>query len=166
MKSDCKAIIIMGVSGSGKTTIGRRLSIETGFPFYDGDEFHPKTNIEKMRSGLALNDEDRLPWLQSINAFIQKTCLTTDVIIACSALKDSYRKILMETMEDQCIWIFLNGSFEMIRKRMDKRQKHFMPLSLLKSQFDDLEIPDYGYHFDIDDSIDNIVFCIKKHIDE
>ena len=131
----------MGVSGCGKSTIGKALADATGFPFYDGDDFHPQENIEKMSSGKALNDSDRAGWLKSIATFAQEQCKDNSLIIACSALKQIYREQLEQGLEQQVQWIYLKGSFDLIAQRMQSRKNHFMPTQLLVSQFETLEEP-------------------------
>src|SRR6185369_12452730 len=111
-------IYIMGVAGSGKTTIGQKLSAKTGFAFYDADYFHPQENIDKMKAGQPLTDEDRWPWLDNIHSFVAKQLETNNLILACSALKEIYRERLSRGIEDQCRWVYLNGSYETILQRM------------------------------------------------
>lgn len=135
-----KVIIIMGVSGSGKTTIGEMLAERTGYPLYDADSFHSKENIAKMKAGVPLTDEDRWPWLDSMNAFIKEKIKTSDLIVTCSALKKIYRERLMKGIESICLLVFLQGSYDTILKRIQHRQ-HYMPSSLLQTQFDILEEP-------------------------
>lgn len=137
-----KVYYIMGVSGSGKTTIGKALGKRLNIPFYDSDRFHPESNIEKMSAGIPLNDADRQPWLQAIHNFVVKELLHGSLIIATSALKESYRNLLDNDLPlDQVQWIFLYGSYELLFQRITDRKGHFMPESLLKSQFESLEIP-------------------------
>ncbi len=130
----------MGVTGSGKTTIGKLLHQKTGIPFFDADDFHPQANKEKMKAGHALNDEDRAAWLQQINSLAQQQMHLKGGIIACSALKEKYRNVL-STGVTKPVWIFLRGSYETIIERMKQRPVHFMPASLLQSQLEILEIP-------------------------
>ncbi len=160
----CRVIFITGVSGSGKTTIGQRLSHEIGWTFYDGDDFHPEENIEKMKSGTPLDDNDRRAWLESLNSI---ACRNEKVIIACSALKEKYRTQLSHALgENQYCFVHLRGSFDMIEKRMTDRQGHFMPVGLLRSQFDDYEIPTSGLILDVDQPInamiENIVAMLRR----
>jgi len=134
-----KKYVIMGVSGSGKSTIGKLLANKIGLPFLDADDFHPKENIDKMSHGIALNDSDRLPWLETIREELSQH--SSGVVFACSALKESYRAILSKGNE--LIFIYLNGDYETIYNRM-KSRNHFMAPEMLASQFTDLEPPTYG----------------------
>lgn len=142
-------IFIMGVSGSGKTTIGQLLAQELGLPFFDADDFHPMENVEKMKEGNPLNDEDRAPWLDNLNQLATEQLEQKGGIITCSALKEKYRIRLEDGLSESPKWIFLNGDFEMILKRMNQREGHYMPASLLQSQFDALEIPANAFEIDI-----------------
>ncbi len=138
-----EVIVIMGVSGTGKSSIGKTLGRDLDMPFLDADDFHPQKNISKMKSGHSLNDEDRFPWLYAMKEHLSKMD-SEKIILACSALKESYR----EALEDKSYnlnFIVLQASFQTIFKRMENR-KHFMPSKLLRSQFDTLEIPKYGLH--------------------
>lgn len=140
MPSIQKVYIIMGVSGTGKSTIGKLLSSTLEIPFFDGDDFHPMENIEKMEAGIPLNDDDRKGWLIRLNV-LAKEHKSTGAIIACSALKESYREILLKETKNHLEFIYLEGSFELIKSRLESRKGHFMPLALLRSQFDTLEVP-------------------------
>lgn len=142
-------IYIMGVSGSGKTTIGRLLSNKTGIPFFDGDDFHSLANKEKMKAGIPLTDEDRRGWLQDLNALAEKESTNKGAIIACSALKEKYRQLLSAHLHKP-VWVFLNGSFDLIEQRLTNRAGHFMPAALLQSQFDALEIPQDVFTVEVD----------------
>lgn len=131
----------MGVSGSGKSTVGRMLAERLGWEFRDGDTFHPPANVAKMRSGTPLNDEDRRPWLLAIQAFMRETQQHgQDAVVACSALKQSYRDLLLQG-EPWVRFLHLHGSRELIATRMQARQGHFMPATLLDSQMATLETP-------------------------
>jgi 6-phosphogluconate dehydrogenase len=134
-----KVLFVMGVSGCGKSTIGELLSQELGIPFFDGDDFHPQSNIEKMSNGISLNDEDRYDWLLTLNELAKKQVQTNSCVIVCSALKQSYRDILSRDLKNQLHWIHLAGSFEQIFERLKSRKNHFMSSDLLQSQFDTLE---------------------------
>ena len=152
----------MGVSGSGKSTIGKLLSQELNIPFFDGDDFHPKENIEKMSSGQPLNDKDRQSWLEVLNSLAIKELKKSNCIIVCSALKQKYREILSQNIETQSKWIYLSGSFDLISKRLNNRENHFMPSDLLKSQFDILEEPKGALQVDISLSTNEIIKTIKR----
>lgn len=141
-------IYIMGVAGSGKTTIGRLLHQKTGIPFFDADDFHPPANIKKMQAGHALNDEDRAVWLEQINSLALQQTQLDGAIIACSALKEKYRVVLFSGLTKPVL-IFLQGNYDTIAMRMQNRPQHFMPASLLQSQFDNLEIPLHALQIDI-----------------
>ena len=155
-------IIIMGVSGCGKTTIGKILEQQVGLPFYDADDFHPESNVLKMKSNIPLNDEDRQPWLESLADHMNKWENKGGFILACSALKERYRKILMTKVSD-VNWVYLFGSFDLIKSRLEQRNQHYMKSSLLQSQFDDLELPDYGLHVSIGKSPSEIVSIITSN---
>lgn len=155
----------MGVSGCGKTTIGKLLAKKMTIPFYDADDFHPESNIHKMQNNEALSDEDRWPWLNILAKKLKLWHNQGDTILACSALKESYRKILMPK-GILVKWIFLKGDFDMINQRLQQRTNHYMKSSLLKSQFEDLEIPNYSMQINIKDSPESIVNQIKNNIQD
>jgi gluconokinase len=135
-------IIIMGVEGTGKTTIGKMLAQKLGWKFYDADDYHPKRNIEKMRSGLPLNDEDRWPWLKEVRKLIDSSLNRNESsIIACSALKSSYRQYLKQQNE-KIIFVYLKGNKNTISKRLASREGHFAGTELLESQLQTLEEPE------------------------
>lgn len=152
----------MGVSGSGKSTIGKLLSQELSTPFFDGDDFHPKENIKKMSSGHPLNDNDRQNWLEALNGLAIKELKKNNCIIVCSALKQKYRETLSQNIETQTKWIYLSGSFDLISERLSSRKNHFMPSDLLKSQFDSLEEPKDALQVEISLSPDEIIKKIKR----
>lgn len=135
-------IYVMGVSGSGKSTIGKALAERLDFTFADGDDFHPPENVAKMSAGQPLDDLDRVSWLATIHAFAKKQARTRGVVIACSALKQKYRRQLALGIEPQVHWVYLRGDFEQIIERMQAREDHFMPQTLLASQFETLEEPE------------------------
>tara|TARA_B100000745_G_C20107463_1_gene378988 strand:- start:582 stop:1094 length:513 start_codon:yes stop_codon:yes gene_type:complete len=150
--------IIMGVSGSGKSSVGSLLSNKIDAVFLDGDEMHPPENITKMSSGQPLDDDDRHPWLQNIGKALKDE--PGSIIIACSALKKIYRDLIREMAEQEVIFVHLVGSLDIIKNRMSKRTGHFMPLSLLESQFETLETPKRPENFmaiDIDQSLESII---------
>lgn len=134
-------LVVMGVSGSGKSTIGTQLALALHWDFEDGDWFHPARNIDKMHAGIPLTDEDRAPWLIAIADFIdQARCAGTRTVVACSALKRRYRAVIIGKRPDVRL-IYLKGDQDLIARRIAARHEHFMPPSLLQSQFDALEEP-------------------------
>jgi len=130
-------VVVMGVSGSGKSTIGKPLAERLGFPFLDADEFHPPENVAKMAAGTPLTDADRWPWLALLNRKLKEE---KNAVLACSALKQSYREALARDLAD-CRIVHLRGSIELIRGRLAERKHRYMPASLLDSQFATLEAP-------------------------
>jgi gluconokinase len=154
------ALIVMGVSGSGKSTIAERLAVHLGWRYEDGDKFHPASNVAKMSAGHPLTDEDRWPWLQAIADEIDRACKAGEhVVIACSALKHSYRDVLVHGRDDVRI-VYLRGTRELIASRLSQRKGHFMPPGLLASQFKTLEPPDPDENpltVSIDASVEEIV---------
>jgi 6-phosphogluconate dehydrogenase len=160
-----KIYIVMGVSGCGKTTIGEQLAQTLGINFYDGDAFHPVSNIEKMAVGIALTDEDRYSWLEDINKHIKQSVANGEsLVFACSALKESYRQIIAQHVEDAVVWIYLKGDCNMIDERLKSREGHFMSPSLLQSQFDILEEPASAFHIQIALDPDTIIKTIVRKI--
>lgn len=156
----------MGVSGSGKTTIGKSLSLVTGIPFFDADDWHPPANKEKMKAGLALNDEDRQEWLQKLNKLALEQSLLKGAVIACSALKKKYRSQLEKDIESPVYWVFLQGDYDLVLARMKARKDHFMPPALLTTQFDTLEKPENALVLDISNEPMLLVetICKKLHL--
>ena len=156
-------IYIMGVAGSGKTTIGKLLSDAIGLPFFDADDFHSSANTKKMQAGLPLTDEDRQPWIERINELGIKESKLNGAIIGCSALKEKYREQL-EAGITKCSWIFLQGDYDIIYERMKKRSHHFMPAQLLQSQLESLEIPAAALTIDIGNEPAEIVNNIVQYL--
>ncbi|MFM1347935.1 gluconokinase [Yersinia proxima] len=156
-----RSIIVMGVSGSGKTTVGEAVARRIHAKFIDGDDLHPRTNIQKMGSGHPLNDEDRMPWLERLSDAAYSLHHKNETgIIVCSALKRRYRDRLREG-NPEMVFLYLKGSFDVIMERLKARSGHFMPTDLLKSQFEALEEPGSEEPdvicVDIDADIDEVV---------
>lgn len=154
--------VIMGVSGSGKSTIGKLLSSRLQLPFFDADDFHPPANVDKMARGVPLSDADREPWLLELRNLLN-THKQDGCILACSALKERYRQLLSNHGKIPIQWVFLDGDFELIKARIDRRQNHFMSSRLLADQFNTLEIPDYGLTISINQNPEEIVNQILQH---
>lgn len=139
-------LVVMGVSGSGKTTIAALLAHRLHWDFVDGDSFHPAANVAKMQSGVALTDEDRWPWLEKVAAWIDATrSAGGQGVVACSALKRSYRDVLLQGRNDVRL-VYLDADFDVVLQRMSNRTGHFMPVALLESQFAALEPPGLDEH--------------------
>lgn len=150
----------MGVSGAGKSTVGRALADRLGFPFLDADEFHPPENVAKMASGTPLTDADRKPWLEALNRAL---LARPDAVLACSALKASYRAQLARGLAD-CRFVHLRGSIQVIRERLAARQHRYMPASLLESQFATLEPPGDAIEVDVSASVHECVEAIAARL--
>lgn len=159
-----RVVILMGVSGAGKTSIGRLLAKDLEWRFYDGDDFHPKANIEKMSHGIALADEDRDAWLTALEQLIGDLIDERhSAVITCSALKQPYRDRLVENRNDVAL-VYLKGDYDLTRKRLLSRKGHFMKADLLASQFDTLEEPEGVLAVDIAQEPDVIVNQIKQQL--
>ena len=136
------AIIVMGVSGCGKSSIGLKISDALGMQFIEGDQLHPASNVEKMSKGIPLTDDDRMPWLDLIGQTMKASLdRGQGVIVSCSALKRIYRDRLRKAVNGKLCFVYLSGSKELLTKRMGERKGHFMPASLLESQLATLEVP-------------------------
>lgn len=176
--------IIMGVSGSGKSTFGEFLSEKLGWPFYEGDDFHPPENIEKMSRGEPLTDQDRFPWLLKLHEVIESERSSgADALVACSALKRLYRQILLHGSKALCpfvdpdhqilppaipkvFFLFMHGDYNLIHQRMVARRGHYMKENLLRSQFEDLEPPlddENVLVLDIKKGITDMAVEVEKH---
>jgi gluconokinase len=159
-------VVIMGVAGSGKTSIGTLLARKLGWQFADADSFHPQSNIEKMAAGIALDDRDRVPWLDAIrNQLMRWGQESKNVVLACSALKQSYREQLQ--FDAGVAFVYLKGDFHLFEKRLADRQQHYMKSNMLASQFQVLEEPDHGLTVDAaqppNQIVDQIVEALKLH---
>lgn len=141
--------VVLGVSGSGKTTLGKLLAKRLGLAFYDADDFHPPANIDKMSRGEALDDLDRYPWLETLAGKLLAWHEAGGAVLACSALKEKYRKLLAQS-NAPITWIYLSVDEAVVKKRFAGRAGHFMPSSLIQSQFKTLEPPTYGLKVDAD----------------
>ena len=158
-----KVIILFGVSGSGKSLIGKKLAEDLKYEFIEGDDFHSNENIEKMKNNIPLNDNDREIWLKDINSEINRLKIK-NIVVACSALKESYRQALIDGVDADIDWFCLKGNFNLIKKRLDSREVHFFKSDLLDSQFNIIEYPDYCKFIDITESPDIIVEKIKSKL--
>jgi gluconokinase len=157
-------VLVMGVAGVGKTTIGMALAEELGWRFLDADDFHPPQNVAKMAAGVPLDDEDRRPWLAKINAaLLELQRARLSAVLACSALKESYRQQLASGVKDLEV-VYLYGTFDLIERRMNGRKHRFMPAALLKSQFAALEPPPQAIEVDVSARIESSVSKIKKQL--
>jgi gluconokinase len=155
-------LVLMGVSGCGKTSVGAILANQLGWTFYDADDFHPPANVEKMRAGIALTDADRWPWLDRLSALLRgKEQSGEDAILACSALRQVYRDRLAQGCKD-VRWFFLRGPFELIQSRLATRKGHYMNPALLRSQFATLEEPANATVVDIADTPDILASRIRQ----
>jgi gluconokinase len=161
------ALIVMGVSGSGKTTIGKRLAARMSWRYEDADTFHPASNVAKMSAGKPLTDEDRWPWLKAIAVEIDRVCSAGErAVIGCSALRRIYRDVLVHGRTD-IRFIYLKGTQALIADRLSERKGHFMPPGLLTSQFETLEPPSNDEHavtVTIDGPVENIVDDILRQL--
>jgi gluconokinase len=162
---DYRVIVLMGVAGTGKTTIGRLLAQALGWPFFDGDDFHPRTNIEKMAAGEPLTDADRRPWLQALCALIEQQLREgKTAVVACSALKASYRTQLLPP-DPRVALVHLTGSYSLLQERLQQRRGHFFDANLLSDQLATLEPPSESLTIDVRLSPADIVAHICQHLD-
>ena len=157
-------VVISGVSGSGKSTIGRLVAEALCLPFFDADDFHPKSNVEKMRSGSPLNDEDRWPWLEDLSQQLNRWESQGGAVLACSALRECYRERLGSGCKGGINWVILTGAFELLQQRINARGNHFFDASLLASQLSMIELPDYGLTLDVELSPETIVKAIVEYL--
>lgn len=166
MTADDTIIIVTGVAGSGKTTIGVALAQCLGCPFYDADDFHPPSNIAKMARGEPLDDADRLPWLERLHQLLCRLKEENQsAVLACSALKEIYRRRLAAGL-DGVFYVYLHGPFDLIFSRLQEREGHYMSAAMLQSQFEALEPPARGeaLYANVDAPIDDIIARIVAHL--
>ena len=158
-------VIVMGVAGCGKTTVGESLAKHLGWDFYDADDFHLPENVAKMRSGIPLNDSDRAPWLASLHDLISSSLKAgRSGVLACSALKERYRRQLLEGDNGVQI-VYLKSNYDLIWSRISERKEHYMKPHMLQSQFEALEEPTNALTVDISMPVDDIVQEILKHME-
>ena len=165
-----RIIIVMGVSSSGKSTVGQSIARRLHVPFLDGDGYHPPANVEKMRAGIALDDGDRWPWLERLAGALHEAADRKGAAVgACSALKRAYRTFLTEKAGEPILFVHLHGSRDIIAERMARRSHEYMPASLLDSQFATLEVPDPATEnvlvVPVTDSVDRITQTVAKSLD-
>lgn len=159
-------VVMMGVAGTGKSVVGSALAEATGWAFLDADDFHPETNLRKMRSGVPLTDADRWPWLEDLSQLLRdyqgrgERC-----VLACSALKQSYRALLEEAAPS-ARWFHLHGPSDLIESRLRSRSGHFMGAEMLQSQLRDLELPSRATRLDIRLSVEELLQCVIKALAE
>lgn len=153
-------VVLMGVSGAGKTTIGKALARRLGWRFVDADDYHPAANVAKMALGRPLDDADRWPWLGRLNQVLRKE---EEAVLACSALKERYREHLARGIED-LRWVYLKGTLELIRSRLAGRRHRYMPASLLESQFAALEPPRNAIVVDLRADVAACVATIERRL--
>ena len=165
-----RIIIVMGVSSSGKSTVGQSIARRLHVPFLDGDGYHPDANVEKMRAGIPLTDEDRWPWLERLAVALHEAADKKGAATgACSALRRVYRQYLTEKAGEPILFVYLDGSKAVIAERMAKRKHEYMPTSLLDSQFATLEVPDPASEnvlvVPVTDSVEKITQTVTKSTD-
>ena len=165
-----RIIIVMGVSSSGKSTVGQSIARRLHVSFLDGDGYHPEANVEKMRAGIPLTDEDRWPWLEKLATALHEAAEKKNAAVgACSALRRSYREFLVEKAGEPILFVYLEGSKDVIAERMAKRQHEYMPTSLLDSQFATLELPDPAIEnvqiLPVTDSVEKLTMAVVKSLD-
>ena len=156
-------ILLMGISGAGKTTVGRLLALRLGWEFIEGDDHHPEANVNKMRRGIPLTDADRAPWLESLRALmLARTAAGKNAVVACSALKQAYRETLRISPDVHVV--YLRGTSQLLRQRLNERAGHFMSAAMLESQLAALEEPGDSLVIDVERSPDEIVLEILARL--
>lgn len=161
-----KIYLVMGVSGAGKSSVGQALSKSLNLPFYDGDDYHPQANIDKMRQGIPLEDSDRWGWLKNLNQLAKEALKKEGAVMVCSALKEVYRQKLSKDLSTACEWIYLKGSYELILERIQARAGHFMPPELLQSQFNTLEAPKNAIEINVSAPLSEIIQTLEMRLNE
>lgn len=155
-------VVVMGVSGSGKSAAGSALAQRLGWRFYDADDFHPPENVARMRAGIALTDDDREYWLAHLRDLLERADAENDsAVLACSALRRRFREELRSAARE-VRFVYLRGSFELIEGRLRARQGHFMPPELLRSQYEALEEPEDALVIDVHDALEKVVERIVR----
>ena len=158
-----KIVLLMGVAGTGKTTVGRQLAAELGWPYHEADDFHSAANKEKMGRGVPLDDTDRAPWLAAIRAAMDECrAAGRSAVFSCSALKDQYRRVLLDGAPDTAL-VFLSGDREMLLARLAERSAHYMKPTMLESQFAILEPPADALRLDVRQTPAELVAAIRRH---
>jgi gluconokinase len=158
--------VLMGVSAAGKTTIGEALAAHLGWPFVDADDYHPPENVAKMAAGEALNDADRTPWLGRLNRLLrQYDARDANVVLACSALKERYRRQLADGVR-RLQWVYLRADAELLQQRIAKRRHRYMPSSLLRSQLQALEPPQHAIVVDVSANVADCVATIAARLQD
>ncbi len=159
-------IIVMGVSGSGKTTVGELLAKQLNLPFFDGDDFHSAANVAKMAAGHPLTDDDRHDWLATLAQHLGEWEQASGAVLACSALKETYRQTLQGGAQEPLRWVFLDGSHELLESRLEGRQGHYMKSTMLDSQLATLEKPTYGLRIELnnDETPEQVVARVMEQL--
>ncbi len=158
-------LVLMGVSGSGKTTIGKMLAAELDWTFVEADDFHPPANIEKMAAGTALDDDDRRPWLTALGERVAEACGRGEhAVLACSALKQDYREQLAGDHPECVRFVYLTGPRELIHQRLQDREGHFMDPALIQSQFETLEPPADAIRVDVSPAPEIVADEIRRQV--
>lgn len=156
-------IVVMGVTGSGKTVVGRRLADRLGLPFHDADDFHPAENVARMSAGQPLTDEERYPWLENLASHLVDWDAGGGAVLACSALKQSYRNILRQGSPD-LQFVYLKAAPALVRERIERRTDHYMPAELVDSQFEILEEPEEAIEVDAALELEQVVDHIMTRL--
>ncbi len=159
------AYILMGVAGSGKTTIGQRVSHDLGLPFFEGDDFHPAQNVAKMSSGIPLTDADRVPWIDALVGALNAK-QSADAIVACSALSRFVRERIRSELNEPAKFIWLTATPEIIEERLRTRGQHYMKAGMLASQFAALQMPHTAHHVSVDKPVEEVAAEVVRIIRE